>query len=144
MSPFIIIPKKQIDKNNQGKFFCVFFLFFLFIWLQNSQAFSPEERLPDEAQEQRAMRLFTEVKCLVCNGQSIESSNTEFSYEMRKLIRQKIANKLSDEEILAELTKEFGKDVLFSSYGSYGLWLLIFLFSVALIVFVLSTFNKGS
>lgn len=75
-------------------------------------ALSPETRLADEVQERRAMELFLEVRCLVCNGQVIENSDSEFSFQMRKNIRQKIAAGKSDEQIKAELVEEFGEDIL--------------------------------
>lgn len=96
-----------------------FFLFFSF----NSFALSPEQHLSNQAQEERAMKLFSEVKCLVCNGQAIESSNTEFSFEMRKLIREKIAQGASDKQIKQELVAEFGEEILFSSQSRI-LWIL--------------------
>ncbi len=100
-------------------------------------ALSPEARLPDEAQEQRAMQLFLEVRCLICGGQVIENSNTEFSYEMRKLIRQKISSGLTNEEIKTELVKEFGEDILTSANqktGRFFLWCLPVLFMVVFII----------
>ncbi|MBM3579819.1 MAG: hypothetical protein FJX34_03500 [Alphaproteobacteria bacterium] len=75
-------------------------------------ALSPEARLTDEAQEQRAMELFLEVRCLVCNGQVIENSDSEFSFQMRKNIRQKIVAGKSDMQIKAELVEEFGENIL--------------------------------
>jgi cytochrome c-type biogenesis protein CcmH len=103
-------------------------------------ALSPEARLPDEAQEQRAMELFLEVRCLICGGQVIENSNTEFSYEMRKLIRQKISSGLTNEEIKTKLVKEFGEDILTSTNqknGRFFLWCLPVLFMVACFVFLI-------
>ena len=97
-------------------------------------ALSPEARLPDESQEQRAMQLFLEVRCLICGGQVIENSNTEFSYEMRKLIRQKISSGLTNEEIKTELVKEFGEDILTSAnqkISRFFLWCLPVLFMVS-------------
>ena len=107
-------------------------IFFLLFFFNISYALSPEERLPDAVQEQRAMQLFLEVKCLVCSGQSVESSNTEFSHEMRKLIRQKIASGKSDDEVRSELVREFGDDVLLSSQQNFALWLLTILFAALL------------
>ncbi|MSP33660.1 MAG: cytochrome c-type biogenesis protein CcmH [Rickettsiales bacterium] len=123
------------------KIFCRVF-FAIIILSINAQALSPEARLPDLAQEQRAMQLFSEVKCLVCSGQSIESSNTEFSSEMRKLIRQKISEKKSDQEVRNELVKEFGDDVLFSSQKNFILLLSILVFAILLAGFFLRSFFR--
>jgi len=80
------------------------------------------------------------VKCLVCNGQSIESSSTEFSYEMRKLIRQKIAEGKSDEKVRVELAQEFGDDVLLSSQKNSTLLLLTLIFAALLAIILIRNF----
>lgn len=78
----------------------------------SSHALSPETRLIDESQEQRAMQLFLQVRCLVCQGQVIENSDTAFSFEMRKMIRKEIQEGKSDQKIKDDLVKEFGDDIL--------------------------------
>lgn len=95
-------------------FHALFLLFFVILSAQ-SFAFYPEERIDDEVKEQRALNLFKEVKCLVCQGQSIAGSNTEFSANLRKIIRQKISAGLIDEEIKGDLQSEFGQQILFFS-----------------------------
>lgn len=101
-------------------------------------ALSPEPRLSNEFQEQRAQKLFLEVRCLVCNGQVIENSDSEFSFEMRQLIRKKISEKKSDEKIKKELVKEFGDDILVTpnakTFKGFLLWFLPMLFAVIVAV----------
>ena len=85
------------------------------------------------------MHLFLEVRCLVCQGQVIENSNTEFSFEMRKLIRQKISDGKNDEEIKSELIKEFGTDILvYSDFGknNFLLWLLPIIFGISVPAYI--------
>lgn len=115
-------------KNSFLKILAIFFFAF------SAFALSPEEKLKDETQEQRAMQLFLEVRCVVCEGQVIENSDTEFSYEMRKNIRQKIASGKSDQEIKNELVQEFGENILTrpSSKNMIILWGLPILFALAL------------
>ncbi|MBP7710135.1 MAG: cytochrome c-type biogenesis protein CcmH [Rickettsiales bacterium] len=109
-----------------------------------SYALVPEPRIPDEAKEQRAMHLFLEVRCLVCEGQVIESSNTEFSFEMRKLIRRKILEGKSDDEIRTELVREFGEDILTGASGSGGLllWFLPIVFAAGIGAVVFRSVRK--
>lgn len=93
----------------------------------NAAAFTSESRLNNEADEQRAFNLFTKVKCLVCEAQTIDSSNSEFAYQLRQLIRQKILEHKSDEQIKSELVKEFGSEIITDSTPNsknYLLWLL--------------------
>ncbi len=111
----------------------------LFFFSCNCLALAPETHLSDDLQEQRAMHLFLEVRCLVCQGQVIENSNTEFSFEMRKLIRQKISDGKSDEEIKSELIKEFGTDILvYSDFGknNFLLWLLPIIFGISVPAYI--------
>jgi cytochrome c-type biogenesis protein CcmH len=118
-------------------FFSIFFSLIFFVITAN--ALSPEERLTDELQEKRAMNLFLEVRCLVCSGQVIESSDTEFSFQMRKLIRGKISLGQSDEEIKSDLTKEFGENILVKPnlQSQFLLWLLPVVFALGLGFFLL-------
>lgn len=114
-----------------------FFLLILLLLTSPSRALTPEEHLPDTTQEQRAINLFLQVRCLVCSGQVIESSNTEFSFQMRQLIRKKISQEnKTDEEIKAELTKEFGADILTepskTTWQGSLIWLAPLAFGVAL------------
>lgn len=107
-------------------------IFVIFLFSFSAFALSPEEKLKDETLEQRAMALFLEVRCLVCNGQVIENSDTEFSHQMRKNIRQKIVSGKSDEEIREELVQEFGENILTrpSSKNRILLWALPLVFTV--------------
>lgn len=107
----------------------------LFFFSFNCLALNPESHLPDDIQEERAMKLFLEVRCLVCNGQVVENSNTAFAFEMRKLIRQKISEGKSDASIKHDLIKEFGADILvYSEFGknNFLLWLLPIVFGIAI------------
>ncbi len=92
-----------------------------------SLALAPEQRLSNDDDEKRAFNLFTEVKCLVCEAQTIDSSNSEFAYQLRQIIRQKILEHKSDKQIKSELAGEFGDEIIASSnlsYKTYLLWLL--------------------
>jgi cytochrome c-type biogenesis protein CcmH len=84
----------------------------ILIFSSSALALSPEEKLKDETLENRAMELFLEVRCLVCNGQVIENSDSEFSHQMRENIRQKILTGKSNDEIRTDLIEEFGEDIL--------------------------------
>lgn len=66
--------------------------------------------LPDPAQEARARALQKELRCLVCQGQSIDESNAQLASDLRALIRERIAAGESDRQI---------KDFLVSRYGVF-------------------------
>jgi cytochrome c-type biogenesis protein CcmH len=104
----------------------------IFLNIDNISALAPEERLADEKQEQRAFNLFLQVKCLVCEAQTIDSSNSEFAYQLRKLIRKKIIENKTDEQIKIELIAEFNDEIVTDSKitnKNYLFWLLPILFA---------------
>ncbi len=115
------------------KIFYSFLMLFFFVQVQVF-AFAPEKYLDDKAQESRARAIFSQVKCLVCEAQSIESSDTKFSLRMRELIRHKIIQGKNDDEIKAELVAEFGDAILLSAAPKNNLliWFLPFVFALAM------------
>ncbi len=99
--------------------FLIKFLFFFGIFLVNSvflinssQALNPEARLSNPEDENRAMNLFLQVRCLVCNGQVIENSDSKFAFDVRSLIREQISQGKSDDDIKKNLVATFGEDIL--------------------------------
>ena len=88
-------------------------------------ASDPAERLPDPAQEARARGLFREVRCLVCQNESIDDSNAELAADLRRLVRDEIKSGKTDEQVRAHLTDRYGEFVLLKpafSWGNAGLW----------------------
>lgn len=89
-------------------------------------ASEPDERLPDPAQEARARTLFREVRCLVCQNESIDDSQADLAADLRRIVRQEIAQGRSDREIRAFLVARYGEFVLLKppfSIGNAVLWL---------------------
>ena len=128
-------------KNYLAKFFTIIFI----LASLNAKAFSPEDKLQDPKLEKRAQTLFLEVRCLVCNGQVIENSSTAFSYDMRKLIRQKISNGQTNEEIKSELVEEFGDDILTSitlKQDRFFLFILPIILLIIGAVFLIKLYKK--
>lgn len=76
-------------------------------------AVQPGEELPDPALEARARALSQEIRCLVCQNQSIAESNAELAVDLRRQIDQQIAAGKSDREILAFMTERYGDFVLY-------------------------------
>ena len=88
-------------------------------------ASDPAERLPDPAQEARARGLFREVRCLVCQNESIDDSNAELAADLRRLVRDEIKSGSTDEQVRAHLTDRYGEFVLLKpafSWGNAALW----------------------
>ena len=93
-------------------------------------ASDPSERLPDPAQEARARTLFSQVRCLVCQNESIDDSTAELAGDLRKVVREQIAAGRTDGEVKRFLTDRYGEFVLLKprfSVGNAALWLAPFL-----------------
>lgn len=89
-------------------------------------ASDPSERLPDPAQEARARDLFKEVRCLVCQNESIDDSDAELAADLRRIVRERVAAGDSDDKIKSFLTDRYGEFVLLRpafSLGNLALWL---------------------
>jgi cytochrome c-type biogenesis protein CcmH len=71
----------------------------------------PTEQDPVTAQ--RAVRLAEQLRCLVCQNQSIEESNAPLASDLRGEIREKIAQGQSDEEIIQFMVQRYGDFVLY-------------------------------
>ena len=88
-------------------------------------ASDPAERLPDPAQEARARELFREVRCMVCQNESIDDSNAELAGDLRRLVRDEIKAGKTDDQVRTHLTDRYGEFVLLKpafSWGNAALW----------------------
>ena len=68
----------------------------------------PEERLDDPVLEERARDLSRELRCVVCQNQSIDDSNAGMARDLRLLVRERVAAGDSDDEVLAYVTERYG------------------------------------
>jgi cytochrome c-type biogenesis protein CcmH len=67
-----------------------------------------DRQLPDPRQEARARALMEELRCLVCQGQSIADSDAEIAGDMRHLVRSRIAAGEQPRQIRAWLVERYG------------------------------------
>lgn len=73
-----------------------------------------DKQLPDASEEARARALMEEIRCLVCQGQSIADSDAELAGDMRALVRERIAEGEEPEAIRAWLVERYGSWVTFN------------------------------
>jgi cytochrome c-type biogenesis protein CcmH len=88
-------------------------------------ATSPDEVLADPVLEQRARTLGKELRCLVCQNQSIDDSDATLARDLRLLVRERLVAGDSDAEIIAFLTARYGDFVLLKPPvrpATWGLW----------------------
>jgi cytochrome c-type biogenesis protein CcmH len=88
-------------------------------------AVEPDEILDDPVLEGRARELSEDIRCLVCQNESIDSSNAELAKDLRILVRERLVAGDSDQEVLDYLVERYGDFVLLNppfKPQTYLLW----------------------
>ena len=89
-------------------------------------AVQPDEILPDPAMETRARELSRELRCMVCQNQSIDDSDAPLARDLRLLVRERLKAGDSDGQVLDFLTARYGQFVLLKprfGWDTAMLWL---------------------
>jgi cytochrome c-type biogenesis protein CcmH len=68
----------------------------------------PAELLPNPQQEQRAEALGHQLRCLVCQNESVEESNAELARDLRRIIRQRVSAGDSDQQVIDWMVARYG------------------------------------
>jgi len=89
----------------------------LLIWLMGVGAtpvlaVQPDEVLPDQQLETRARNLSRELRCMVCQNQSIDDSDASLARDLRVLVRERLNAGDTDQQVLDYLTARYGDFVL--------------------------------
>ena len=90
-----------------------------------AQAVQPDEVLADPALEGRARDLSVELRCMVCQNQSIDASDAPLARDLRLLVRERLVAGDSDGEVLDYLVSRYGEFVLMRprfSWSTAALW----------------------
>lgn len=105
-------------------------------------AVNPSEVLKDPLLEKRARALSQNIRCLVCQNQSIDESNADLARDLRVLVRERLTAGDSDTAILDYLTSRYGDFIMLKppfKGSTYILWfgpLLVFILAaIGLVVF---------
>ena len=112
----------------------------------NSYTVEPDEVLKNQKQELRARDISKNIRCMVCQNQSIDESNAPLAKDLRILIRNKIKEGNRDKEIYKFLTDRYGDFILLKpafKFNTLALWLLPFIFAV-IGIFIVFFHNKKS
>jgi cytochrome c-type biogenesis protein CcmH len=106
-------------------------------------ATNPDEILQDPALEQRARDLSKQLRCLVCQNQSIDDSDADLARDLRRIVREQLVAGRSDAQIVDYLTARYGDFVLLKppvKPATWGLWfgpaLVLALAAAGLVVYV--------
>jgi len=77
-----------------------------------TRAVQPDEIMADPAQEARARNLSRELRCMVCQNQSIDDSDAPLARDLRLLVRERIAAGNTDQQVMDFLVARYGEFVL--------------------------------
>jgi len=108
-------------------------------------AVEPDEMLDDPVLEQRARALSAEIRCVVCQNESIDSSNAEIARELRLLVRERLTAGDSDRQVFDYLVARYGDFVLLRppmKPTTYLLWFGPFLMLLLGVVAVFFYFRR--
>lgn len=118
------------------------------LWVGSSWATVIDQPLADVAQEETARTLFHELRCVVCEGQSIAESNATLAAQMRDQVRARVAKGEPSAEILARFHAAYGDSILMTppvKESALLLWLapLLLLCAGALLLWRTTRPTKG-
>ncbi|MGH6719639.1 MAG: cytochrome c-type biogenesis protein [Alphaproteobacteria bacterium] len=100
----------------------------LVLWaaLGPARAVNPDEMLADPALEARARAISRDVRCLICQNQSIDESDADLARDLRLIVRERLVAGDSDDEAIAYIVARYGDYVLLDppfKATTWALWL---------------------
>ena len=111
-----------------------------------SYTVEPDEILKNQKYELRARNISKNIRCMICQNQSIDESNAPLAKDLRILIRNKIKEGSNDKEIYKFLTDRYGDFILLKPplhLNTLVLWFLPFIL-LALGIYIVFYHNKKS
>lgn len=91
-----------------------------------AHAVEPDEILEDPELEARARVISQDLRCVVCQNETIDESNATLAQDMRRLVRQRVLAGDSNDEVLDYMVERYGNFVLLSPRMMPQTWLLWF------------------
>lgn len=88
-------------------------------------AVEPNEMLPDPVLEARARAISKELRCMVCQNESIDDSQAPLAHDLRVLVRERLKDGDSDAQVMNFLVSRYGEFVLLKpplSWHTLALW----------------------
>jgi len=127
--------------NKKKGFIIIILILVSYFSFQKVYTVEPDEILKNHKQELRARNISKNIRCMVCQNQSIDESNAPLAKDLRILIRSQIKEGKNDKEVYEFLTDRYGDFILLNpaiKLNTIALWFLplIFLFFGFLIIFM--------
>jgi cytochrome c-type biogenesis protein CcmH len=101
------------------------FIIIILSFCAPAMALNIENKLEDPALEMRAGQVFTGIRCMVCAGESIADSRADLAKDLRAVVRAKIKENYTNNQILDYVAQRYGDAILMRPPlipGTYVLW----------------------
>ena len=122
-------------------------LILILMFISFSSILSASSKMTSK-QNDRAIDLFKETRCLVCQSQTIYDSNSELATDLKLFIQEEIIAGKTDDDIKAQLVTNYGEWILMTpslSKTNYILWFSPFIFLlIGIVVMFKYIFNKST
>jgi cytochrome c-type biogenesis protein CcmH len=89
-----------------------------------ARAVQPDEIMTDPRLEARARALSAQLRCMVCQNESIDESHADLAHDLRVLVRERLQAGDSDDQIRAFLVRRYGDFILLKPPFKLETWLL--------------------
>ena len=99
----------------------------------------------NEIMDDKVKKLTLELRCMTCQNQSIHDSDSDFSKDIKKIVKEKFEEGLNEKEIKEFLTKRYGEYILFKPYfnsKNLVLWLFPFILVIISMLALIKTSKK--
>ena len=120
-------------------------IFLLFFLVTPALAIQPDEILEDKLLEERARVISKELRCLVCQNQSIDDSDAPLARDLRVLVRERLQAGESDEKVIKFVVDRYGDFVLLRppiKASTLALWISPIAILIVGVILVLTRFRK--
>ena len=127
-----------------------FYILFAFFIASRAIAVEPSEILGNSKLEDRARKLSSNIRCLVCQNENIDSSDSEFAKDLRLFIRDQLVKGHTDDEIEKFLVSKYGAYILFKpEFASYNIFLylfgpFVFIFGFIVVLYIFFRSKEGN
>jgi cytochrome c-type biogenesis protein CcmH len=124
--PSAISPHPELARSACRRTHRIIAALFLFVaGIASAHAVEPSEMLKNPALEARARAISKELRCLVCQNESIDESNADLAHDLRVLLRQRLEAGDTDRQAIAFIVARYGDFVLLRppvEPATYLLW----------------------
>lgn len=120
-------------------------IFLLFFLVTPALAIQPDEILKDKLLEERARVISKELRCLVCQNQSIDDSDAPLARDLRVLVRERLQAGESDEKVIKFVVDRYGDFVLLRppiKASTLALWISPIAILIVGVILLLMRFRK--